>query len=344
MIIKIGRGIGKMVEVAMLSFAHVHAEGYAREIESIPDAKIVAIWDEEPERGKEAAKRHNVPFFDKLEDVLEMDEVKGVVVNAPTSMHAEIMKKAAAAGKHIFTEKALTITTKEADEVVEAVERSGIKFMISLPSRCRPEILLAKKVVEEGIIGGIATARARVAHSAALDGWFGPGNWFRDERRAGGGAFFDLGCHRVDVIRWLLGEPSWVVARVNNFSGNYEIDDNSAAIIEFKNKALAMIDVSWVHRSGPNPLELYGTEGFLIIGYERIMLRSTKLSEGEAEEMTKRLPDPLPSPMKQWINAIERGSPMTITVRDGRNLTELLEATYISAREGRAVSIPIYGG
>jgi 1,5-anhydro-D-fructose reductase (1,5-anhydro-D-mannitol-forming) len=330
-----------MVRVAMLSFAHVHAEGYAKEVESIPEARIVAVWDEDPERGKEAARRHNVPFFEKLEDVLEMEEVDGVVLNAPTSMHGEIIKKAARAGKHVFTEKALTITTKEADEVVEAVEGYGIKFMISLPSRCRPEILFAKRVVEEGIIGRVATARARIAHSAALDGWFGPGNWFRDERRAGGGAYFDLGCHRVDVIRWLLGEPYCVIARVNNFSGSYEIDDNSAAVIEFRNKALAMIDVTWVHRSGPNPLELYGTDGSLIIGYERMMLTSSMLSKEEAEEMTRNLPSPLPSPLRQWIDAIDKGSPMTITVRDGRNLTELLEATYISAREGRAVYLPI---
>jgi predicted dehydrogenase len=204
------------IGLAKLSFAHVHAGDYARQIDASPDAELVAVWDEEPARGRREAEKRGVPFFERLEDLLAEERVRGVVVDTPTALHPRVLIAAANAGKHIFTEKALTITTADADEVAAAVRRAGVKFMISLPSRVRPEILFAKRVVDDGLLGAVTTMRARIAHSAALDRWFGRGEdhggsaWFGDEAAAGGGAFFDLGCHRVDVMRWLLGEPASV--------------------------------------------------------------------------------------------------------------------------------------
>jgi len=336
------------VRVAMLSFAHVHAAGYADQVAKNPDAEIVAVWDEDPVRGKIEAEKRGVPFVASLNSVLADDGVDAVVVNTPTDLHTKVLLAAAGARKHIFTEKALTITTSDATAVRDAVKASGVCFMISLPSRCRPEVLFARRVLDEGWLGAVTEMRARVAHSAALDRWFGraenhSGNaWFGDEKAAGGGAFFDLGCHRVDVMRWFLGEPRSVVARMNNFSGAYNIDDNMVAVVEVRNKALGILDVSWVHRAGPNPLEIYGTEGYLSmetgIG-ARVWLESTKLEASGVKGviLPSNLPPALPSPMEQWIDAIVRGAPMTITVDDGWNLTQLLEGCYTSARTGREV-------
>ncbi len=332
------------IGIALLSFAHVHARGYADQVRDHPDCQTVAIWDEDPERGQAEAAKRGVPFYNSLEAVLALPEVEGVVVNAPTSEHKDILIMAARYGKHIFTEKSLTITTAEANEVVRTVEDAGIRFMISLPSRTRPEILFAKKVLDEGLLGDVTLMRARIAHMAALDRWFSGGSaWFGDEAQAGGGAFFDLGCHRVDVMRWFLGEPASVVAQMNNFSSAYDIDDNMVAVVEFRNKALGILDVSWVHRHGPNPLEIYGTEGYLGIesaaGGPRIQLISNKLRMGDIQGYISptNLPPALPSPLHQWISAIKDGTTPTISLYDGWHLVQLLEGCYTAAREGRQV-------
>ncbi|MBM3238937.1 Gfo/Idh/MocA family oxidoreductase [Candidatus Poribacteria bacterium] len=331
-----------MVKVAMLSFAHVHAEGYAKAVEQNPNAEIIAVWDEEEYGGKQAAERHNVPFYSNLDKVLSLDGLDGVVVNAPTSIHPEVMIASAKAGKHIFTEKALAITVDECDKIIEAVKAAGIKFMISLPSRCSPDLLLAKKAIDDGILGDITFGRGRVAHSAALDKWFnGTSWWFVDPKRAGGGALFDLGCHRVDVIRWLMGEPKSVIAKINNFTGNFPIDDNSVTVVEFANKALGVIDVTWIHRSGPNMLEIYGTEGSFVSGHGQLHLNSRKLSEEALKAYLENRPKALPSLMEQWVNAIISDTPMTVTIQDGRNLTELMQAAYMSAEQGKAIDLPL---
>lgn len=333
------------IGVALLSFAHVHARGYADQVAAHPACEIVTIWDEDAFRGQSEADRLDKPYNEHLELVLANPDVEAVVVNAPTVRHHEILIQAAKAGKHIFTEKSLTITTSEATDVVRAVEDAGVKFMISLPSRTRPEILFAKKVLDAGMLGEVTQMRARIAHMAALDRWFKDGSaWFGNEAEAGGGAFFDLGCHRVDIMRWFLGEPASVVAQMTNFSGNYEIDDSMVAVVTFRNRAIGILDVSWVHRHGPNPLEIYGTEGYLGIDAApsgpKIQLISNKVTTGDIQGVLapSNLPAPLPSPLNQWVASIKEGTTPTITLYDGYNLVQLLEGCYTAARQGHEVT------
>lgn len=330
------------VRVAMLSFAHVHAEGYAKQAKSNPFLELVAVWDEEEYGGRQAAQRHGLEFTPDLDVLLARDDIDAVIVNAVTSEHANIMVKAANAGKHIFTEKALAMTVEECDRIIAAVERSGVKFMISLPSRCSTDLLFAKKAVQDGLLGELTFGRGRIAHSAALDRWFGGTSaWFADKTRAGGGALFDLGCHRMDVIPWLMGRPTKVTALINNFTNVYPIDDNSVVLFEFENRAFGIVDCTWIHRSGPNMLELYGTEGSLVLGHGSMHFETRKLSAEQKEKYLVARPAAFPSPMEQWANAIVKGTPMTITIQDGRNLTEVLQAAYLSAEQGRTISLPL---
>ena len=331
-----------MIRVAKLSMAHVHAGGYARKINDNPETELVAVWDEEEYGGRSAAEQYGVPFYTALDEVLSRDDVDAVSVDAITSDHPRVMIAAAEAGKHIFTEKALAIDIDGCDAIISAVEKAGVKFMISLPSRCNPEILFAKNALDDGLLGDLTFGRGRIAHSAGLDKWFsGTSAWFADAERAGGGALFDLGCHRVDIIRWLMGEPKSAIAKINNFTGNYQIDDNSVSVVEFANKALGVIDVAWTHRSGPNLLELYGTEGSFVAGHGEMHFETRKLSDEEKAEYIANAPAAPPEPMQQWINAILRDEPMTINIQDGRNLTELMQAFYLSSERGVSVELPL---
>ena len=332
------------LRIAMLNMAHVHANGYADYVVKHAEAELVCIWDDDAGRRKAASERYGVPVHDDINKALA--EVDAVVINAPTSQHPPVMKAAIKAGKHVFTEKALTVATQDADEIVKLVKDSGIKFMISLPSRIRPEMQFMKDVLNKGLLGKITLMRARVAHSASLDHWFHDGSaWFADATLAGGGALFDLGCHTTDVMRWFMGKPKSFIAKLQNFSGAYPIDDNSAVVIEFESGALGILDTSWVHRAGPNPYEIYGTEGYMSLGAapgSGLLLNSTQLKAGDIQGYISptNLPKALPMPMDQWVSAILHGTPMHITVEDGRNLTEMLEGIYIAARAGKEYIVP----
>lgn len=103
-----------MLNVAMLSKWHVHAEDYARKLQSHGNVKLTAVWDEQPERGREWAPRLGADFETDLDTLLRREDIDGVVVDAPTSMHADVMVAAAEAGKHILPRKRWLLLLKNA--------------------------------------------------------------------------------------------------------------------------------------------------------------------------------------------------------------------------------------
>jgi len=326
-----------MLKVAMLSYWHVHAPDYTRQLKALDNVKITSIWDEEPDRGKKWADDIGADFEQNLDTLLKRDDVDAVVVNAPTNLHPEIMIAAAQAGKHIFTEKVMAITVKECKAIADAVNKAGVKFCISFPHRTMPHNLFAKKVVDEKLIGDITLLRIRNAHNGAVANWLP--DHFYDPNACGGGAMIDLGAHGMYLSRWLLGEPARITSMFNHFTGK-EVEDNAISVIEFKNKAVAVTETGFVSSHSPFSLELYGTEGSLLIGgpENKVRIMSNKLDCPISGWITpSQLPDPLPSPINQWVDGILNGTKIEFGLEEGIQLTELMEAAYKSYKEGRMV-------
>jgi 1,5-anhydro-D-fructose reductase (1,5-anhydro-D-mannitol-forming) len=323
-----------MLKIAMLSKWHVHAQGYADLLRSY-GVEIVAVWDEVPERGREWANRLGTAFEEDLDALLKREDIEGVVVDAPTSLHAKVMIAAANAGKHIFTEKAMALTVKECEEIAAAVNKTGVKFGISFPARTSPAHLYAKKAVDEGLLGDITLLRIRNGHDGALNNWL-PEYWY-EESQAGGGAMMDLGCHPMYLSSWVLGKPLRISSMFNTLT-NRAVDDNAVCTIEFANKAIAIVETSLVTYNTPSAFEIYGTQGTLLISGETVSLTSRKM-EGSLKGWVTRvaLPPALPHPLKQWVDAIVEGTPILFGLEEGIRLTELLEAAYISHKEKRHV-------
>ena len=327
-----------MLKVAMLSGWHVHAKGYASTVNSFPDAKVTAVWDEEPARGKAWAEELKVPFEPDLKRCVARDDVDGVVVDAPTSMHPEVMIAAAKAGKHIFTEKVMALTVKGCNRVSAAVRKAGVKFCISMPQRTSATSLFAKRVVDEGLIGDVTVLRVRVAHNGASAGWLPP--HFYVPETCGGGAMMDLGAHPMYMARWLLGKPSRIASTFNDRTG-HAVEDNSVCLIEFQSKAIAIVETSFVSTHSPGMLELYGTEGALLIGGPdgRVQLRSNKIASSvQGWIVPAELPKPLPAPLRQWVSGVLEGTPIHFGLEEGAQLTELMANAYRSHRTGRQVA------
>lgn len=330
--------------IAALSFAHVHANGYAEQVRRNRRTRLVVVWDEDVERGQDAAKRFEVPFEPSLERALQYDGVGGAVCNAPSNMHPEVITAAAKAGKHVFTEKVLALTVAECDAILAAVRSAGVQLMVSMPQLCSPDIRWAKEAIEAGRFGDITFVRTRVGHSAALDGWWQPGNWFRDPRRAGGGALMDLGAHPVYRMRYLMGQPRSVIARLTSFRGAYEVDDNGVVLVEFENGGMGSIEASWVQRGGPEGVAIYGTKGWALLGYPGAQVRcggEAFTGDHGGELLPGRLPKPWRTPMDQWVDAILDGVPADIQPEWGRQLTEIMQAASMSERERHEVRWPI---
>lgn len=331
-----------MLNVAMLSKWHVHADGYAKHLQSLENANITAVWDENKERGSAWAKELGAGFESDLDALLRREDVDAVVVDAPTSMHADVMIAAANAGKHIFTEKAMALTVAECDLISAAVRQAGVKFCISFPARTRPHHLFAKQLLDEGQLGEITLLRIRNGHDGALRNWL-PDYWY-DEKLAGGGAMMDLGCHPMYLASWLLGQPKRITSMFSHFTGR-TVEDNAQCSIEFASNAIALLETSLVTYRTPPAFELYGTEGTLIISGDSVQVASKNAdSPLQGWISPYRLPEAQPLPLTQWVNGVLNDGPMPFGLEDGTKLTELLETAYIAHHERRTVEFKQPGG
>jgi len=334
------KGDVAMLKVGMLSGWHVHAKGYANELKGMDDVDIVGVYDELPDRGRAWAEELDVPFHGELEDFLAEEAMDGVVVNAPTDRHAEVMVMSAKAGKHLFTEKVMALTVAECGRIASAVQEADVKFCISFPARTTPEHLFAKKVAEEGMIGEVTLMRVRTAHNGASADWLPP--HFYDPKACGGGAMMDLGAHPMYLARWILGKPKCIASTFNDRT-DHPVEDNAVSVIEFENKAIGVVETSFVSSHSPGVLELYGTEGALFIGgaWGGIRMISNSVKTDVPGWVTPtRLPERLPKPIRMWVDGIVKDAPIPFGVEEGTQLTELMEYAYLSHREGRQVEIP----
>lgn len=330
-----------MLNFAMLSAWHVHAPDYARQIAAHPETKVALVWDNDVTRGEEFARELGVPFEPSLEKVLQNEDIHAVAINTPTTMHREVITAAARAGKHIFTEKVLATTIEDAYAIAKEVNEAGVKFVISFPHRAMPHNLFAKQAVTKGLLGDVTLLRIRNAHNGTSANWLPP--HFYSFEECGGGAMMDLGAHGMYLAAWLLGKPQRISAMFSHVTGK-EVEDNAVAVMEFENGATAINETSFLSSHSPFALELYGTEGSLLISgpNRQVLLRSNRVeSSVQGWIQPTDLPKALPSALEQLVGAILRDEPVHFTIDDAVVLTELMDGAYRSHKLRRQIMYPL---
>lgn len=324
-----------MLHIAMISGWHVHAKGYAKELNASGLAKVTNVWDELPERGKEWAAELAVPYTEDLNDIWNDASIDGVLICAPTNRHAEIMLAAAQAKKHIFTEKVMTLTTEEGKAVAAAVAENNVTFAISYPHRTEPHNLFAKKTLEEGYLGKPTLVRIRNAHNGSVAGWLPPHFYSREQ--CGGGAMIDLGAHGMYLSRWLLGEPRSILSMFTNVT-DVAVEDNAVSVMEFGNGSIAINETGFVTPASPFSLEIYGTEGSLLIRDGRVRVQSSKVGGGLGGWLeVSSLPQRLDSAIVNWLKAIDGQASVQFGITDALGLTQLMEGAYASHVQGKKI-------
>jgi 1,5-anhydro-D-fructose reductase (1,5-anhydro-D-mannitol-forming) len=331
-----------MIRLAILSFWHVHAKDYSKQAAEHPDTEIVAVWDDQPERGRAAAQAWGGQYEEDLSSLLARDDIDAVVVVTPTNQHREVMIAAARAGKHIFTEKVLAPTVRECHEILAAVDQAGVKLTVSLPRLYTGYTQAIQAILAEGQLGDLTLVRTRLSHHGAVStpenpsGWL-PNHFFNLEQCAGG-AMIDLGCHPMYLARLFLGMPESVSSRYGYVTGR-AVEDNAVAVLSYPTGALGIVEAGFVNRFSPFTIEVHGTEGSLLYGTPGsvLQLRSARAPGADKQWTSAELPPDRPSAFHQWVGHIQQGTTATENIQMALDLTRLMEASNLSARGGQPV-------
>jgi predicted dehydrogenase len=322
----------------MLGFWHVHAADYAEEAQAHPDTEIVAAWDEDATRGAERAAELGVPHIEDLAELLARADIDGVVVTTRTRAHPEVITAAADAGKHVFTEKVLALTPAEARQIVDAVDRAGVKLTVSLPRLSHGYTLAIRDILASGRLGEVTQVRCRLSHDGAVGRRWLPAQFF-DPDDAGGGALVDLGCHPLYLTRLFLGGMPESVSAVFGYVTGHAVDDNAVAVLRHRTGALGIAETGFVNPSSPFTIEVHGTKGSLLYGSpEPRLLVGPAGGDRDAPWSELPIPESGPTPFEGWVSHIAEGTNATENIALALDLTSLVDAAYRSARAGTTIA------
>lgn len=327
------------IRIGKISFWHVHAWDYTKQAQEHDDTVIAAVWDENPERGKKAADSLNVPFFDSLDEMLAQEDIDAVIVDAPTNVHRDVLVAAAKAGKHIFTEKVIAPTLKEVNEIITEVNNNGVKFTVSLPRLNDGYTLSIQDILSQGLLGDITYVRVRLSHNGTTASWL-PEHFYNLEQ-CGGGALIDLGCHPMYLTKLFLGQDVTGVSANFGYVTGKEVEDNAVATLFTDSGAIGVVEAGFVNSHSPFTIEVHGTEGTLLYGTpeEKLLLKTNKAEDKGNAWTEKAIQGKRESAFHQWVNHIQQDTLATENIQTAVELTRLMEAANLSAKEGRVIRL-----
>lgn len=321
-----------MIKVGIAGMWHVHAWGYIKTLQAREEVELVAVYDDDAVRGREAADELGLPFYDDIDAFASIGEMDAAMICTATTKHAPLMIALANNGKHIFTEKCLTTTLAEAKAVEAAVKENGIKFCVSFPQRCRKNYQALYNAAKSGVIGDITFMRVRIAHDGASSDWLPPR--FYDAGETGGGAMMDLGAHPMYLASWLLGKPKKITSLFNAPFG-HAVEENAASLIEFENGAICCAETGFVSKGSKDALEVYGTGGMIYASGTTGEVTVTCTVGGQPGSFVPKLGENDRSPLDQFVDRLADGGEMPFGIEDAVALTELMEGAYISYETGK---------
>ena len=328
----------------------VHAEAFSRSAV----ASVRAVASRSADRAEAFASQWGIPAWQTdYRELAARPDVDLVCVAAPNWLHRDIVVAAAEAGKHVVCEKPLARTLAEADEMIAACHRAGVKLMYAEVICFAPKYVRAKELADEGAFGEVYLVRQSEQHS-------GPhSDWFWDPGLAGGGALMDMGCHGIEFTRWVHGKPlaRSVSAEVGTYVHHQRTvaDDHAIVTIRFEGRRVALIEVSWAKPGGADDrAEIVGSKGltyadlvrgsslttFSDVGYGYAVEKAPDTRGWTLTSVDEVWDSGYPQEMDHFARCVADDTVPRETGEDGRAVLEIIYAAYRAARHGR-VELPL---
>jgi UDP-N-acetyl-2-amino-2-deoxyglucuronate dehydrogenase len=331
------------------------ANFHAKAIRDIADAQLVACYNRTAPKAEKLAADFGGQVYTDLEDMLARDDLHIVTICSPSGAHMEPCIAAAKAGKHVIVEKPLDVTLERCDAMVDACARAGVKLATVFPSRFHRSSQLLKQAVNQGRFGKLALGDAYVKWFRTQQ-YYDSGAWRGTWALDGGGALMNQAIHSVDLLLWLMGPVTEVMAHTATLAHErIEVEDVAAATLRFANGALGTIEATTAAYPGAlKKIEICGSAGMAVLEEEDIIkwefADSTEADEHLKLEMLGRTKtgggagDPAAighaahaELFRDMLAAIRDDRPPAIDGAEGRRSVELILAIYESAKTGQKI-------
>jgi predicted dehydrogenase len=308
--------------------------------------QFVAGATRSPARAEEFSRRHGVPLMPSFEAVLADPSVDAVVLATPHSMHAEQILAAARAGKHVFTEKPLGLTTAHSAAAVEACAEHKVTLAVGYNWRFQPALQEIKRMLADSRLGKLLHIEGNFCGPSAYR--FGRDHWRQDRDEAPAGGMTGRGVHVVDAMLYLAGPIEEVYAQSFRLVQDFGADDTTSILFRFKNGATGYLGTV-IASAETWRMQVFGSKGWAEVGdVEHLTTWQMKVCTIDpANIFVKQKPQLMTfddisterAELEHFARAIKAGRPLAVPGGDEVHNVAVLEAIVESARRGAPVFI-----
>ncbi len=316
------------------------------------DAEIAAVCDSDPARLAQAVEQTKARGFDDLASMLSGADVDAVSLCTPSGMHPPQAIQAAEAGKHVITEKPMATRWTDGLEMVRRCDEKGVRLFVVKQNRHNATLRLLKRAVEQKRFGRIYMVAINVFWNRPQE-YFDSAKW-RGTWEFDGGALMNQASHYVDLVDWLIGPVESVQAYVATLARDIQVEDTATVGIRWRSGALGSINVTMLvyPRNLEGSITIIGERGTVRVGgvavneiqhWEFADAQPGELEQVKAAsyETTSVYGFGHPHYYDNVIKTLVGKADAETDGREGLRSLEILIASYLSARDGRRVALPL---
>jgi predicted dehydrogenase len=329
-------------KIAVIGLGGIAQLAHLPILTKLPNVQLVAVSDTNKTRLKAVGDRYGVKnVYQDYNEMLDKEEIEGVVIATPTDTHSAIAIDCLKAKKDVLIEKPIARNLEEAKEIQAAAKKYKKQVMVGMKLRYRPDSMLTRSLVNSGELGDIFYIRCGWLRKQSSEQ-----KWFLNKSQSGGGVLIDLGILILDLALWIMNDHKLKSVSVETFSHTTkDVEDTAVGLVRFSDERVISFEVSWgLHAEWDKfHLAAFGTKGTAHLNplkaYKRLEsghIDYTLPTSATASNLYKKA---FENELKHFVAAVRDNSPMVSSGEDALMLMRLLDAIYKSAELKKEVML-----
>jgi scyllo-inositol 2-dehydrogenase (NADP+) len=342
------------IQTALLSYGMSGRVFHGPFLNAHEGFQITSVWQRSPNQPK----NHTYTTVERFDEILDDKNIELVFVNTPNHTHFDFTRRVLETGKHVVVEKPFTVTTKEADELINLAKRKNVLLTVYQNRRWDSGFLTLQKILQNKLIGKVVSVEM---HYDRFRNYIDEKSW-KENPNDGIGVVYNLGSHLIDQVITLFGMPQWVDARIGIQRPGGKVDDYYDIRFEYEDFFVTIKSSYLVKELGP-AYQAHGTEGsyvkYGIDPQEEMLTKGIQPSHSVWAEEPKEswgilnsvangkefrgpyasVPGNYMPFYDQLFEAIRNNKGVPVNPLDSRNGIYLIEKSYESSKSRKAIKI-----
>ncbi len=331
-----------IVGCGMISKFHIQA------VQTIGEAELAGVYDQTSEMAQKTAREYRTKAYDTYESLLADPQVDAVSICTPSGLHAAQSLQAIRAGKHVLIEKPIALCLEDSDKISALAREKGVLVGVVSQLRFSRAVKAMKDAIQDNLLGRIVSADLYMKYFRSQQ-YYDQNPWRGTWAMDGGGALMNQGIHGIDLLRYIMGPLKSISAHAATLTRHIEVEDTLAAVVEYENGALGVIQATTgVYPGYPRRLEINGEKGSIVLEEDTLIQWDTEGQPSFIKDKDairkKSCRDPgeigAAGHIKQYrnfIGAVQGDAILLVDDREGRKTLEIIIKAYESSGLNRTV-------